>query len=84
MTQRDLFGGRTRMQEGLKEPIELDCKVMALSDHAAKLNFIGADDEEQEVWVPLSLLEFRGAGRPQKGTQVLEIERWKAKEIGAL
>lgn len=82
MTQRDLFGGVTR-QKYLKQRVELECEVCALTDAAAWLRFIDEEGREAEAWAPLKHLRFRGNGSPQKGVQVLDIERFKAREIGA-
>lgn len=83
MTQRDLFGKTASVEAGLKDPVELDCEVIALTDLAARLRFIDEEGRETEAWAPLKHLRFRGNGSPQKGVQVLDIERFKAREIGA-
>lgn len=82
MTQRDLFGGVTR-QKYLKQRVELECEVCALTDAAAWLLFT-RDRHEALEWVPLSLIRFRGNGEPQLGAQIIDIEKFKAKEIGAI
>jgi hypothetical protein len=82
MTQRDLFGGVT-MRKTLKHPVELECEVRVLTDAAARLLVI-SDGREMLEWVPLSLIEFRGNGEPQLGAQIIDIEKFKAKEIGAI
>lgn len=82
MTQRDLFGGVTR-QKDLKQPIELECEVRVLTEAAARLLFT-RDRHEALEWVPLSLIRFRGNGEPQLGAQIIDIEKFKAREIGAI
>ena len=82
--QRDLFGGTARKVDGLREPVELDCEVIALTDLAARLRFVADDGGLHEAWVPLRLMRFRGNGSARMGAQVLDIERFKAREIGAL
>ncbi|MBC7282649.1 hypothetical protein [Hoeflea sp.] len=84
MSERDLFGGRARQADGLKEPAELDCEVIALTDLAARPRFVADDGGLHEAWVPLRHVRFRGNGSGRKGAQVLDIERFKAREIGAL
>ncbi|MBX3488891.1 hypothetical protein [Parvibaculum sp.] len=84
MTQRDLFGGTSRVDLVLNDPVELDCAVIAMTDLAARLRFIDVDGASAEAWVPFRLLAFRGAGHPRKGAQLLEIESFKAREIGAI
>ena len=83
MTQQDFFGSARRADKGLKDPVELDCEVIALTDLAARLRFLDEEGRETEAWAPLRLLRFRGNGTPQKGAQVLDIECFKAREIGA-
>lgn len=82
MTQRDLFGGTTKAKS-LKHPVELECEVRLLTDAAARLFFISGGIERLE-WVPLSLIGFCGNGEPQLGAQIIDIEKFKAKEIGAI
>lgn len=82
MTQRDLFGGTTKAKT-LKHPIELECEVCALTEAAARL-LIVSQRLDALVWVPLSLIRFRGNGEPQLGAQIIDIEKFKAREIGAI
>jgi len=84
MTQRDLFGGRARADTGLREPVELDCEVTVIREFAVQLKFISPEGQEGEAWCPRSLLRFRGNGQARMGAQVLDIERFKAREIGAI
>ena len=84
MTQRDLFGTPRQRHDGLKDPVELDCEVTALTDLAAKLRFLDDEGRETEAWAPFRHIRFRGNGSPRKGVQVLDIERFKAREIGAI
>lgn len=85
MNTRDLFGSTLPAPaHSLRDPVEMDCTVTALTELAAKLRFLDVEGDETESWVPLKLLAFRGNGAPRKGTQLLDIERFKAREIGAL
>lgn len=83
MRQQDFFGQERRVEPGLRHPRELDCDVIALTKDAAMLRFLREDGTPAEAWSPLSLLRFRGNGIPRKGVQVLEIEGFKARQIGA-
>lgn len=81
--QRDLFGQKASVEAPLKDPVELDCEVTALTAHAALLRFLDSEGRPREGWSPLKHLRFRGNGSPRMGAQVLDIESFKAREIGA-
>ncbi|MDP1628835.1 hypothetical protein [Parvibaculum sp.] len=84
MNTRDLFGGHSRAEQPpLKYPVELECDVQVIRELSVRLTFIAGGKEILE-WVPLKLIRFRGNGEPRLGAQVLDIERFKAREIGAL
>lgn len=82
--QTDLFGKPQRDERGLKHPVELECEVTVIRDLSVQLKFISPEGREGEAWCPRSLLRFRGNGSARMGAQVLDIERFKAREIGAI
>ena len=81
--QRDLFGQKASVEAPLKDPVELDCEVTALTAHAALLRFLDSEGRPREGGSPRNQLRFRGNGSPRIGAHVVVLGSFKAREVGA-
>lgn len=79
MSEDSLFPelGSKPKPEPLKDPVEITLRISR--DNPAEIAVLVSNHMCPRAWVPRKLIRFDGLGE-----QRVQIERWKAKELGLI